>query len=173
MLPPGLEVMHNGEADFLSARARRIERALLLKSWTRVRLASLTGYDERTIRNVLNGKPVRDQTIIDISQALDIEAELEDESHHVEAAAEKFGAYARRPFLGYEGGFFAYRRSFTSPSPLMRTLFEFAWCEEQECLTFNEHSRFSSQRKVVDHSQNGHLYISPLTDLIHLLTTFQ
>jgi hypothetical protein len=72
--------MHVGEADFLSARARKIERALILKNWTRVHLATLTGYDERTIRNVLGGRVVRDQTIIDISQALGIQAELERES---------------------------------------------------------------------------------------------
>ena len=165
--------MHNGESDFLSARARKIERALVTKKWTRVHLANVTGYDERTIRNVLSGKAVRNQTILDISQALDIEAELEGEGHNVEVAGELYGAYARTPFLGYEGGFFGFRRSFTSPLLLMRTLFEFAWSDEQECLIFHEHSRFSNRQKVIDHSQNGRVYISPLTDLMHLLTTFQ
>src|SRR5215207_5947011 len=71
--------MMGREDEFLSARARKIERALLRKNWTRVHLADLTGYDERTIRNVLHGKPVREQTVIDICEALGIEPILEAE----------------------------------------------------------------------------------------------
>jgi hypothetical protein len=54
--------MNGSEVEFLRARARKIERALVRNGWTRVHLAELTGYDERTIRNVLSAKPVRDQT---------------------------------------------------------------------------------------------------------------
>jgi hypothetical protein len=81
----------------------------------------LTGYDERTIRNILSGKPVRDQTIVDVCQVLGIEPELE-QDHHIEIADEQFGAY--------EGAFFAYRRSFSAPSRLLRTVIEFAWSRE-------------------------------------------
>ena len=165
--------MRGDELEFLRARAKKIERTLARNSWTRVRLASATGYDERTIRNVLAGKPVRDQTIIDICQALGIAPELDEESQYAEVADEQYGSYARRLFSAYDGGFFAYRRSFTSASHLMRTVIEFAWSEEAKSLTFSEHSRYSTVRKVVDHSQTGHVYISPLTDLVHLLTTHQ
>lgn len=165
--------MPSGELQFLSARARRIERTLVGKRWTRVHLAELTGYDERTIRNVLSGKPVRDQTIVDICQALGIEPELEPE-HQVEVADELYGAYARAPFRAYEGGFFAYRRTFTMKAhQLMRTLIEFAWSDQAECLLFQEHSCYKNGGKVVDHSQSGKVYISPLTDLVHLLTINQ
>ena len=80
--------MNGRVEEFLISRARKIERALVRKSWTRVHLAELTGYDERTIRNVLGAKPVRDQTIIDICQALGIEPELEDSSEYVEVEVE-------------------------------------------------------------------------------------
>ena len=83
--------MNLREEDYLSARARKIERALVRKNWTRVHLAEITGYDERTIRNVLHAKPVRDQTIIDICEALGIEPELEDESQYVEVADAEYG----------------------------------------------------------------------------------
>jgi lambda repressor-like predicted transcriptional regulator len=106
----------NGRNDeFLTARARKIERALIGKNWTRVHLAEVTGYDERTIRNVLGRKLVRDQTIIDICQALGIEPELEDGSQYVEVADALYGEYPRGPYRKYEGGYFAYRRSFSSP----------------------------------------------------------
>lgn len=165
--------MSMGEVQFLSGRAKRIERALISKNWTRVQLADATGYDERTIRNVLGGRPVRNQTIIDICQALGIEPELSDRNEHFEVAEELYGAYARGPFRTYEGGFFAYRRSFSAKPRLMRTVFELAWCDDPAGLIFHEHSRFLKQQKVIDHSQSGHVYISPLTDLIHLLTTQQ
>src|SRR5215203_2823199 len=73
----GAFTMNGHVEDFLISRARKIERALVRKSWTRVHLAEITGYDERTIRNVLGAKPVRDQTVIDICQALGIEPDLE------------------------------------------------------------------------------------------------
>src|SRR4051794_12444072 len=160
------------DVDFLSARARRIERALVRNNWTRVRLAEVTGYDERTVRNVLSGKAVRDQTVMDICQALGIEPELEDETQFVEVAEATYGEYPRRPYRRYEGGYLAYRRSFSSPVRLMRTVFELKWSEDQG-LVFNEHSHFLSGRKQVNNSQTGHVYISQTTGLIHFLTTVE
>ena len=88
--------MNGRVQEFLISRARKIERALVRRSWTRVHLAELTGYDERTIRNVLGAKPVRDQTIIDICQALGIEPDLEDSSEYVEVADAEYGIRAGR-----------------------------------------------------------------------------
>ena len=84
--------MNGRVQEFLISRARKIERALVRRSWTRVHLAELTGYDERTIRNVLGAKPVRDQTIIDICQALGIEPDLEDCSEYVEVLMRSMGS---------------------------------------------------------------------------------
>jgi DNA-binding Xre family transcriptional regulator len=164
--------MNLREEDYLSARARKIERALVRKNWTRVHLAEITGYDERTIRNVLHAKPVRDQTIIDICEALGIEPELEDESQYVEVADAEYGEYPRGPYRKYEGGYFAYRRSFSSPKRLMRTVVELEWCEDKG-LIFREHSQFQAGRKQVDNSQSGHVYISQTTGLMHLVTTVE
>src|SRR5215211_9011011 len=137
----------NGRKDeFFSARANRIERALIKKNWTRVHLAEVTGYDERTIRNVLGRKLVRDQTIIDICQALGIEPELEDGSQYVEVADALYGEYPRGPYRKYEGGYFAYRRSFSSPISMMRTVIELEW-SEGEGLLFHEYSEFSASGK--------------------------
>jgi hypothetical protein len=142
------------------------------KNWTRVHLADLTGYDERTIRNVLGGKPVRDQTIIDICEALGIEPIVESENQHFEVADAEYGEYPRGPYRKYQGGYFTYRRSFSSAAYLMRSVIEIEWADE-EGLIFSEHSQFQSGSKRIDNSQKGHVYISQTTGLIHLLTSFE
>src|SRR5215211_1987880 len=160
----------NGRKDeFFSARANRIERALIKKNWTRVHLAEVTGYDERTIRNVLGAKPVRDQTIIDICQALGIEPDLEESSEYVEVAEAEYGEYPRGPYRRYEGGYFAYRRSFNSLARLMRTCVEIEWAED-EGLIFRELSQFQAGHRQVDNSQSGRVHVSQTTGLMHLVT---
>ena len=146
--------------EFLISRARKIERALVRKSWTRVHLAEVAGYDERTIHNVLRAKPVRDRTIIDICQALGMDPELEDSSEYVEVADAEYGEYPRGPYRRYEGGYFAYRRSFNSLARLMRTCVEMEWAED-EGLIFREHSQFLVGRGQVDNSQGGRVHNRP------------
>jgi DNA-binding Xre family transcriptional regulator len=145
--------MNARETEFVAQRAKKIERALAAKRWTQVHLASKTGYDARTIHNVLKRKPVREQTILDICQALGIEAEL-DNGQQVDFADPGYGEYPRGPYRKYEGGYFAYRRSFSSPTRLMRTVIELDWCEG-EGLLFHEYSKFSASGKRINNSQTG------------------
>jgi hypothetical protein len=63
----------------------------------------------------LNG----DQTVIDICEALGVDAILDAEGQHLEVAEAKYGEYPRGPYRKYEGGYFAYRRSFSSAARLM------------------------------------------------------
>ena len=49
------------EAAEVARRAALILAALKLKGWTRIRLAKATGYDERTVRNVIGVLPGSDQ----------------------------------------------------------------------------------------------------------------
>ena len=97
---------------------------------------------------------------------------LEDSSQYVEVAGAEYGEYPRGPYRRYEGGYFAYRRSFTSPARLMRTCVEMEWAED-EGLIFREHSRFQAGRRQVDNSQSGRVHISQLTGLLHLVTCFE
>jgi transcriptional regulator with XRE-family HTH domain len=160
--------MQRGDPAFLLALAKNIRRALDHKKWTQKRLAEKTGYSERTLRSVLSGRPVRDQTVVDVCEALGIEPELE---HVGQVAAECYGAYARSYVDQYEGEYFAYRWSFTAPR-LLRTLFELTWSDEKECLAFHECSRFSSGRKSSDFSQSGCVFMSMSMGVLHLLTTY-
>jgi hypothetical protein len=117
----------------------------------------------------LGGRPVHDQTVIDVCEALGVEPDLE---HVSQVAAECYGAYARSSVRQFEGPYFAYRWSFTAPR-LMRTLFELTWSDEKECLAFHESSRFSKGRKFSDYSQSGCVFMSQTMSVLHLLTTYQ
>jgi transcriptional regulator with XRE-family HTH domain len=163
--------MNNG-ADFRKERARRIDKARLMKGWTRTQLADAAGYSEKTVFNLLAGKAVHNLTVVNVCQSLGIEPELEDESQFVEVADAAYGEYPRGPHRKFEGGYFAYRRSFSSPARLMRTCFEIEWAED-EGLIFREHSQFQSGRRQVDNSQSGRVHISQTTGLVHLVTSVE
>ena len=72
---------------------------MLNKAWTRAQLAAKSGHDVRTVRTVLAGvDAVRDQTIVDICQALGIEPELSEPTEsEAEVAEPWYGSYARGP----------------------------------------------------------------------------
>ena len=87
----------------------------------------------------------------------------------MEVADAEYGEYPRGPYRRYEGGYFAYRRSFNSLARLMRTCVEMEWAED-EGLIFHEHSQFQVGRRQVDNSQSGRIHISQTTGLMHLVT---
>jgi DNA-binding Xre family transcriptional regulator len=108
--------MERGDPVFLSARAKRIRRALAQKGWTQKHLANKTGWCERTLRNLLDGRRVRAQVVEDVCEALGVEPGRE---HATQIAGEEYGAYPRSAVRIYEGGWFAYRWSFTPPPRMM------------------------------------------------------
>jgi lambda repressor-like predicted transcriptional regulator len=159
--------------EFWRKRAAKIENALLNKSWTRAHLATKSGHDVRTIRTVLAGlEPVRDQTIVDVCQALGIDPELSEPTDpEIQVAEPWYGSYARDPYRSYEGVYFAYRRSFTYPDVFVRSVYEIKWHEDDWIFVFQEHQSYlANNKRKIDHSQAGEVYISQYTDLIHLVT---
>jgi hypothetical protein len=117
-------------------------------------------------------EPVRDQTIVDICQALGIEPELsEPTDSEIEVAESWYGSYAREPYKHYEGAYYAYRRSFTFPNVFVRSVYEITWHPEDWIFVFREHQSYvASNKRRIDHSQTGEVYISQHTDLIHFVT---
>ena len=108
------------DLEFRLARARKLERALGNKGWTRKQLAENTGYDEKAIRNILAGEPVRDQTVVDVSQVLGIEPER----NRAEVAEDEYGGYSRSTHRQYESFFYSYRRSFTNYGEIFKSIIE-------------------------------------------------
>ena len=112
---------------------------------------------------------MREQTVIDVCEALGID--LRGPPGPVPGVAgEACGAYTRGFAEPYVGLFGACRRSFHRPDALLRTLFELAWSDEMGCLTFREHQRYKLGERLLDNSQSGLVHISPVTDLVHLVT---
>lgn len=159
--------------EFRRKRAAKIKKAFLNKGWIQDDLARKSGHDVRTIRKVLAGnEPIQDRIIVDVCQALGIEAELSDAGEpEIEVAESWYGSYAREPYKDYEGAYFAYRRSFTFPNVFVRSVYEITWHPEDWIFMFREHQSYTANNKRrVDHSQTGEVYISQYTDLIHLVT---
>jgi hypothetical protein len=169
-LPVGAQCMSSDDVAFRSARGKRVEKALRARAMSRVRLAELAGYDERTIRNLINGVPVRDQTVIDVCAVLQIQPEFELELGTGGVAEDPCGAYARAAFVDYEGAFTAYRRSFSSPGRLMRSIYLIAWDEAVPGLAFTEFHQLSRRSKVELGTVSGKVYVSSATDLVQLVS---
>jgi transcriptional regulator with XRE-family HTH domain len=168
---------HRVSADELDETARldlgrRIDGARKKIGFTLVQLAARAGYDERTIRNVIRGRPTRPATLRDICKVIGVSLDTREAAKRVEIADKEHGGYTLNHFQGYIGLFYAYRRSFSFPRNIVRSLYEFAWNGERGCLVFRETQHYDSPnlKQTIDFSQDGEVFISNMTGLIHLLT---
>jgi DNA-binding Xre family transcriptional regulator len=164
---------HHIDFEFRAERAKKLERALREKNWTRTQLASKTGYDEKTIRNLLAGHEVRDRTVFDVCQALGLEPMVEDETESVEVSDERFGGYSRSTHSNYEGQYFLYRPSFTRKGAIFKSVVSIFWHAEKSRLKFSEFYEADPSVPNGALAHNGSVYISPYTGLLHLVTVFQ
>jgi hypothetical protein len=87
-------------------------------------------------------------------------------------ADEAHGGYTLKHFDDYVGLYHVYRRSFTFPNNLVRSLYEIKWSDERSCLVFTENQRYRSSEgnRTQDYSQEGEVFISNTIGLLHLLT---
>jgi transcriptional regulator with XRE-family HTH domain len=154
------------------ALGRRIEQARNKARLTLAQLAERAGYDERTVRNVIKGQKTRIATVEDICDVLQIRSVADDKAKSSPIADEMHGGYTLKHFDDYIGRFHAYRRSFTFPKNLVRSLYEITWSDEQSCLVFTETQRYrsSEMQRTQDYSQQGEIFISNTIGLLHLLT---
>lgn len=158
-----------------SALSERIRRKMATQGWTQARLAKASGYDERTIRNVLNAQSTRHQTVVEICKALDLSLDG-GEPEAADVAADQYGAYARSSFAHYEGRYFGYRRMFSKSRRILRTCYSILWNPKNRSLVFSEDQDIDAVLNAeVDgaHSHGGDIYISAHTGLIHLVTIYQ
>ena len=132
-----------------SKLTRRVESERDRLGYSLEQMAKRAGYNERTIRNFLNGKSTRRRTKIDICTAVGIDIQQEQTSKRakqVQAADDEHGAYNRDQFREYVGCFFAYRRSFETDGNIIRSLYEFFWSDKDGCLRFKETLQYHSLR---------------------------
>ncbi|HEX8165738.1 MAG TPA: hypothetical protein VF601_08120 [Beijerinckiaceae bacterium] len=132
----------NGIVEQILAAMRR-------KGIARGKLATKALLDEKTVRNVLKGRPARDDTIASICRALDLELDRTNEIP--ELSDEAHGSYLRAQYRDYAGYFYVYRRSYIDPKRILRTIFELAWAEQRKCITFSDYTQFEFCDKMNDY----------------------
>ena len=154
--------------------ARRSDVAQLLKSelskrgMTQVQLAQLSGYDERTIRNVLSGAVVKDSTVYALCTALKIDLDGLLRPATLPAAAiapAHMGGYTRGAVAHYVGHYLTIRPAFSGDA-IVTYCTELAWNETENCIAFTERDRPDA-----GHAQSGHLYVPSDSSFVYLLTT--
>lgn len=136
------------------------------------RLAYDASCTERTVRNFLNGRQVRDETVRGICAAASIDVEVSDRSIVTESSDRRHGSYSKELVQGYIGYFYAYRCSFSLPKVFIRSLYAFEWSQTRSCLRFKECQSYLSShlQRRVSYDQEGDVFISSSIGLVHLLT---
>ena len=149
----------------------RIDRLRREKGLTLSDLALKALLDERTLRNIIKGQSVKPKTLRAICDAVGLEI-AKATAPDVRFADDRLGGYSNKAIAKYEGYYCAYRRAYDRSSNLMRTVFHLAWCDESSALRFSEHQKYTDKKtgKLLDFSQDGEVFASEDTGLIHLLT---
>ncbi|HLH90000.1 MAG TPA: helix-turn-helix domain-containing protein [Xanthobacteraceae bacterium] len=147
---------------------RRIDEARKALGLTLGEVAAKTGYDERTIRNVISGKGARPRTVLDICDCVRLKDQ--DSDQEIEVASEDHGSYTLPQYKEYLGNYFSYRRSFSYKGNIIRSVFSLEWSDEKKCMVFAEHQKFASPQGDVDFSQDGEIYVSNAIGLLHFVT---
>jgi transcriptional regulator with XRE-family HTH domain len=151
----------------------RIDRARRLKGMTLAEVAHHVGYDERTIRNVINGQAAKPRTVREICEAVGLKMD-DARTAAVEIAEDQYGGYSSKAFNKYLGAYRAFRWSYETSNEAVSSLFTLGWSIERKCITFRETQKYRDAKdRPRDFSQSGDVYSSEDTGLLHLLTCIE
>jgi DNA-binding Xre family transcriptional regulator len=169
-IPVAGPAMAERDSELRFERARMLENAMREKQWTRTALAKRAGYDEKTIRKVLNGQPVKDKTVTDVCHALDVEPIFRVPSDSPDVAIEQYGGYLRTNYHLYECFYTFYRRDILKSGVIYKSLFQIFWDSAERHLTFREYYKRTNVSPPVVQFFVGPVCISSYTNLLHMLT---
>jgi len=159
--------MSNSRLDFRASRAEKLKAIMRRDKITQAALAKISGYDEKTIRNLLAGKVVREVTAIQVCQALGLEPQAGEHIDNIELSDIEFGGYARSSYKSLEGFYHIYRRNFSKNGSIFRSVIEIFW-DKSNKLVFKEYYSTDDETRK-GNSFIGDVYISPKIGLVHLL----
>jgi DNA-binding Xre family transcriptional regulator len=159
-----------------------IKTAMIEKKMTQAELADAADIHEKTIQNLLAGRPVRDQTLFDVCMVLGLDfsrvkgaraggdsarrdAPEPNGAGEARVAPEYMGAYTRAGVEGYIGSYLTLRPSFSVPDGIMAYRTDIAWDDEWPSLLFQERDR---PDKPFLH--RGRVYIPTSSSYIHLVS---
>lgn len=150
----------------------RIDRLRHAKRLTLTELATKAGYDERTARNIIQGRKTRYKTLMDFCEAVGI-PNIEANTDVAEYADEIHGGYSRRSLRAYIGSYLASRWSYDSSFNILKSYFEFSW-RAPRGLIFEENQHYlTSSGRINDFSQTGDIYLNDDAGLLHLVTIIE
>ena len=155
-----------------------IKTAMIEKKITQAELADAADCHEKTIQNLLAGRPVRDQTLFDVCMVLGLDFARVKSAWLVaprdapgpntpdgRAAPVYMGAYTRAGVDHYIGSYLTLRPSFSNPAQIMAYRTDISWDDEWPSLLFQELDR---PDKPFLH--RGRLYIPAASMYIHLVS---
>ncbi len=165
------------DLEFRIERGKEMDRALRLKGLTRTQLAKQIGYDDKTVARVLAGEEVRDDAVIDVCQALGIEAKLvnllDNPVDNVEVADNEYGGYLRSTHRQFDGQYYLYRESFTEIGGIFQSVLKITWSNKDHRYKFAEYYEIDQDLPSGARSHVGDVYMSSYTNLVHLLTVYE
>lgn len=158
-----------------------IKTAMIEKKMTQAELADAADIHEKTIQNLLSGRPVRDQTLFDVCMVLGLDFDKLRGAAAVDgrevrdapepngavgrAAPVYMGAYTRAGVDHYIGSYLTIRASFSVPGHIMAYRTDISWDDDWPSLLFQERDR---PDKPFLH--RGRLYIPASSMYIHLVS---
>ncbi|MCL4765292.1 MAG: helix-turn-helix domain-containing protein [Hyphomicrobiaceae bacterium] len=157
----------------------RIRTAMIEKKITQAGLADAADCHEKTIQNLMNGRPVRDQTLFDVCMVLGLDFEEtkallrgepgRDEpgrpSLSREVAPVYMGAYTRAAVEDYIGSYLTLRPGFAGSGTVVAYRTDIVWDPEWPSLLFQERDRPDAP-----YSHRGRLYVPAASMFIHLVS---
>jgi transcriptional regulator with XRE-family HTH domain len=161
-----------------SGSVARIRTAMIEKKITQAELADAADCHEKTIQNLLAGRPVRDQTLFDVCMVLGLDFQRVKAGWGGEqrdapgagvtegrAAPVYMGAYTRAGVDQYIGSYLTLRPSFSNRAEIMAYRTDITWDEEWPSLLFQE-----CDRPDKHFLHRGRLYIPASSMYIHLVS---
>jgi DNA-binding Xre family transcriptional regulator len=159
-----------------------IKTAMIEKKMTQAELADAADIHEKTIQNLLAGRPVRDQTLFDVCMVLGLEFDrvkgvkrgterasgdvfAPNGAAETRAAPDYMGAYTKAGVEAYIGSYLTLRPSFSLPGGVMAYRTDITWDDEWPSLLFQERDR---PDKPFLH--RGRIYIPTSSSYIHLVS---
>jgi transcriptional regulator with XRE-family HTH domain len=165
-------------SEALAAGGRAIKSLRDQRGWSQGYLAKKSGCDQKQLRAVERGKreivPRKFPLIVvEICSALGVSpAHVYQDTALIKIAGKEYGAYSLAHYDSYVGVYWAFRRSFSVPENILRTVFQIAWSDEKSCLEFIETQEYIGSRdgRERNYSQKGDIYIDNEYGVLHLLT---
>src|SRR5262245_13189 len=155
-----------------------IRTAIIEKKITQAELADAADCHEKTIQNLLAGRPVRDQTLFDVCMVLGLDfarvkaawgGEVRDApgagATEGRAAPVYMGAYTRAGVDHYIGSYLTLRPLFANPRQILAYRTGISWDDAWPSLRFQE-----SERPDKPFLHRGRLYIPASSMYIHLVS---